>query len=532
MRAAILAVSLALATGLVLPVAAAETPKRGGTFTYMIPAEAPPSLDAHRESTYATLHSVAPYYSLLLRVDPEEPTNTTRFVCDLCLEIPAPTDGGKTYRFKLRQDVRFHDGSKLTSADVLASWRKIIDPPKGVLSARQGWYSVVESVEAPDPSTIIFRLKFAATTFLPSLADPHSVIYPKVILDKDPHWFEKNVLGSGPFRFTGYTIGQSITGERNNDYYHRGLPYLDKIIGLYAPKQSVRLSAIRADRAAMEFRGLPPSAEQQLKQELGDKLSVQRSASSCRNLVTPNHTRKPFDDVRVRRALLLAIDQWGNAEALSKIANVRTVGSLVYPGSPLAATREELWKLAGFWPDINKSRAEARRLLKEAGAEGLEFELLNRNVDQPYKYIGVWLVDEWSKIGVKAKQKVLPTGPWLDAMRSGDFTVAVEGNCNDIINPVLDVQKFLPPNVSSQSYGGYKDPEEVAIYERMLHETDPARQRVLMRDYETRIVDTEAHVFPLLWWERIIPYRSYVKGWKIGPSNFVNQDLANIWLDQ
>ena len=87
-------------------------------------------------------------------------------------------------------------------------------------------------------------------------------------------------------------------------------------------------------------------------------------------MVTPNQKRKPFDDVRVRRALLLAIDQWNGAPALSKIANVHTVGGIVFPGSPLAATKEELQKLAGFWPDIEKSRAEARRLLKEAGAGG------------------------------------------------------------------------------------------------------------------------------------------------------------------
>ena len=86
----------------------------------------------------------------------------------------------------------------------------------------------------------------------------------------------------------------------------------------------------------------------------------------------PDHaerTAKPFDDVRVRKALLLAIDQWNGAPALSKIANVHTVGGIVFPGSPLAATKEELQKMAGFWPDIEKSRAEARRLLKEAGQE-------------------------------------------------------------------------------------------------------------------------------------------------------------------
>ena len=82
--------------------AATRTPKRGGTLTYMIPADAPPSFDGHRESTYATVHSAAPFYSVLIRVNPENPADTTHFVCDLCTEMPQPTDDGKTYTFKIR----------------------------------------------------------------------------------------------------------------------------------------------------------------------------------------------------------------------------------------------------------------------------------------------------------------------------------------------------------------------------------------------------------------------------------------------
>ena len=67
---------------------AAETPKRGGTLTFMIPADAPPSFDGHRETTFATLHSVAPFYSILIRANPDNPSSTTDFVCDLCTEMP------------------------------------------------------------------------------------------------------------------------------------------------------------------------------------------------------------------------------------------------------------------------------------------------------------------------------------------------------------------------------------------------------------------------------------------------------------
>src|SRR3974390_617911 len=361
-----------------------EKPHYGGTLTYMIPADAPPSLDGHRENTFATMHAVAPFYSVLIRVNPDNPSSTTDFVCDLCAEMPTPTDDGKIYTFKIREGVKFHDGSPLTAADVAASWQEIIHPGEGVSSARESYFTMVDKVEAPDATTVVFRLKFATNAFLPSLADPFAWIYKKEILDRDPHWFEKNIMGSGPFKFAGYEIGQSIKGVRNPDYYHQGQPYLDGFVGIFAAKQAVRVDAIRADRAAMEFRGLPPSARDELVKELRAQITGPTSDWNCGLLVTPNHKRKPFDDVRVRRALALAIDSWHGAPALAKIATVHTVGGIVFPGSPLAATKEELEKLAGFWPDIAKSREEAKRLLKEAGAEGLKFELMNRNVEQPH----------------------------------------------------------------------------------------------------------------------------------------------------
>ena len=515
-----------------LPAVAAEEPKRGGTLTYLIPADAPPSFDGHRETTYATVHSVSPFYSVLIRINPENPASTTDFVCDLCTGIPQPTDGGKTYTFKIRTDAKFTDGSPLSAADVAANWRMIVSPPESITSGRQAFYTMVEKVETPDPTTVVFKLKFATTAFLPALADPFAYIYKKEILDKDPHWYEKNILGSGPFKFTGYDAGQSIRGERNPDYYHKGLPYLDGFVAIYAPKLATRVDAIRADRAALEFRSQPPSARDQLVKELGDQIAVQESDWNCGNLLTYNHKRKPFDDVRVRRALSLAIDQWKGAPGLSKIAIMRTVAGIVFPGSPLAATKEELQQLAGFWPDIEKSRAEAKRLLKEAGAENLSFEMLNRDVDQPFKYVGTFVIDEWSKIGLKVTQKVVPTGPWFEGMRTGNFDVTMEANCQSVVNPVLDVSKYLPHTVFTENYGGYEDQAEIDLYEKMLHEPDPAKQRALMREFEKYVVDTQAHELPLTFWYRIVPYRSYVKGWKISPSHFVNQDLATIWLDK
>src|SRR5579862_8458262 len=144
-------VLIAAGVGLALvvpPALADDTPKHGGTLTYMIPADAPPSFDGHREETYATVQSVSPFYSTLTRVNPENPSSTTDFVCDLCTEMPKPTDGGKTYTFKIREGVTFQDGSPLTAADVAASWNEITFPPDGVISARGSDYrDLIDKIE-------------------------------------------------------------------------------------------------------------------------------------------------------------------------------------------------------------------------------------------------------------------------------------------------------------------------------------------------------------------------------------------------
>jgi peptide/nickel transport system substrate-binding protein len=297
--------------------------------------------------------------------------------------MPKPTDGGKTYTFKIRKDVKFHDGTPLSAKDVHATFQKIIFPPQGVSSARKAQFSMVESVTMPDDETVVFKLKYPSGAFLPSLATPYNFVYSKAKLDADMHWYEKNVMGSGPFMFESREAGAVIKGKRNPNYYFAGKPYLDGFEAIFAKTQTLRVQAIRGDQAAIEFRGFPPKARDDLVAALGKDITVQESDWNCGLFFTPNHEKKPFDDVRVRRALTLAVDRWGGSKDLSKIAIVKTVGGIAFPGHPLAATKAELEQIAGFWPDINKSREEAKRLLKEAGVPDLKFTLLNRGVDQP-----------------------------------------------------------------------------------------------------------------------------------------------------
>jgi peptide/nickel transport system substrate-binding protein len=514
--------------------AGAVTPKHGGILKFVVPDE-PPSFDAHRETTFALIHPLRPFYSLLIRVNPDNPSSTTDFVCDLCEgKVPEPTDGGKTYTFKIRKDVKFHNGDKLFAQDIVATYQKIISPPDGVVSARKAYYVMVDSVTAPDHFTVVFKLKYPSGAFIPALSVPFNFIYQKSKLDQDIHWYEKNIEGSGAFMFKEREAGAVIRGVRNPDYFVKGRPYLDGFEAIFAKKESLRVQAIRGDRAAIEFRGFPPKSRDDLVKALGKDITVEESTWNCVLLTTINHKHKPFDDVRVRRALTLAIDRWGGSKYLSKIAIVKTVGGIAFPGHALAANKQELEQIAGYWPDLKKSRAEARRLLKEAGVDlSKTYYFNNRAVDQPYKIVGTWLIDQWREVGLKFEQHVFPTGPFYDMLRQKkEFDVSADFNCQSVVNPLLDVSKFLSSDVSGSSYGGYEDREVDALFNKMNQSGDPKEQRKLMRQMEKLTLDTHANSFITLWWNRIIPHRSYVKGWKISPSHYLNQSLDNVWLDK
>ena len=107
----------------------------------------------------------------------------------------------------MRRGVKFHDGSELTSKDVKVSYDKIITPPPGVASARKGEYIAVEAVRAPDPHTVVFRLKLPSGSFLFVLASPWNWIYKANVLAKDMRWYEKNIMGTGPFFFVEHVKG-------------------------------------------------------------------------------------------------------------------------------------------------------------------------------------------------------------------------------------------------------------------------------------------------------------------------------------
>lgn len=520
------AFALALAV-LAIPAFAQEEPqpKHGGTLEFAVTVE-PNDYDCDSNTSFAFLHPIAPHYSTLLKFDP---ANYPQIIGDLAQSWTISPDR-LTYTFKLRPNVLFHDGTPLTSADIKASYERIVHPPPGVISARQVDYGSIASIDTPDPLTVVFHLQWPEAAMLQNFASPWNCIYSAAKLAEDPQYPKTHILGTGPFVFVEHVKGQYWRGKRFDKYFLPGKPYLDGYQADFMPDSAV-MDAFKSGRIMAEFRGVTPPQAAELQQALGNRITLSESPWLSNLLVVFNTKRPPFDDARVRRALSLAIDRWGAAEKLGSTTFLKYVGGLMRPGSSWATPESELEQLPGFSHDIAASRAEAKRLLAEAGVHDLKVTLLVRAIPMPH-YIGADLLAEsWKAIGVDTVIDKRPIFEWQKIVDSGNFDVAQDFAGDFYDDPTIQLTKYVSTDLSPVNFSRSTDRLLDALFIGQALTTDPQERAKIVRGFEKQAL-TEAYTVPLLWWNRIVATSSQVKGWYITPSHFIGQDLTDVWLDR
>ena len=508
-------------------IAAAESsPHRGGVLPFAVDAE-PPNYDCHANFSFVLMHVVAPHYSTLLKFDT---ANYPQLIGDLAESWNVSPDR-RSYTFKLRPNVLFHDGSKLTAADVKASYERIVHPPEGVLSVRQADYSAITSIDTPDPLTVVFHLQWPDAAMLANFASPWNCIYSAAKLAEDPTFPKTHILGTGPFVFVEHVKGDHWTGKRWDKYFLPGKPYLDGYRAEFI-NQTAAAKAMPTGRIMAQFRSFTPAERDEMLETAGNHLEVRESPWTSYVALVFNAKQPPFDDVRVRRALSLAIDRWHGAEELAGTTFLKYVGGVMRPGSTMATPEAELVTLPGFSRDIAASRAEARRLLAEAGVNNLEVTLTNRkDVPVPYAAAGDLAVAAWREIGVNATQDMRSTKEWQTALETGKFTAAIDLAADYFDDPTIGLARYVSRDLSPSNHAGSTDRFLDALYIGQAISTDLRERMKIVRDFERHAM-TEAATVPLLWWNRIIVTSAKFKGWNISPSQYIGQDLSDVWIEQ
>jgi peptide/nickel transport system substrate-binding protein len=293
----------------------------------------------------------------------------------------------------------------------------------------------------------------------------------------------------------------------------------------------VRAAAIRSGRAYIEFRHLPAAEVEAIKKQLGDKVTVQETPMTGQWGVSINNTVKPFTDVRVRRALTLGIDRYTMGKVLYPLTGLKNVGGLIRPDSEWGMPALELAKLPGFWHDAEKSRAEARRLLAEAGyPNGFKVVLKNRNVKLPYQDFAVFLIQEWRKIGIEAENRPLETAAWFnDGQNTGNFELIVSPTVEFMDDPDQFLGRYATG--STQNWGRFSDPQIDDLFSRQTRTLDAAERKKLINRLEARVLD-QAYFMPGLWWTRNLVHWSKVKNYVAPPNHYTNQKLQDVWLSE
>jgi peptide/nickel transport system substrate-binding protein len=197
----------------------------------------------------------------------------------------------------------------------------------------------------------------------------------------------------------------------------------------------------------------------------------------------------------------------------------------------MAIPERDLIQLPGFSHDIGAARAEARKLLAEAGTGPLKLTLLVRDIPMPHYAGADLLAASWREIGVETVQIRKNIWDWQKVVDSQDFDVALDFSGDFFDDPTIQLTKYVSQDLSPVNYSGSLDRFLDALYIGQAMTPEQAQRAKIVREFERHAL-TEAYSVPLLWWNRIVVTSAKVKGWNITPSHFIGQDLKDVWLDQ
>jgi peptide/nickel transport system substrate-binding protein len=498
---------------------AQDAPKAGGTLNLVTSGD-PPNFDPFSNTTSFVLHVVAACYNSLLMMHPENPDE---IVGDLATGWELGADG-LSYTFKLVENAKFHDGVPLTAADVKHTFDIVRDPPEGVVSSRKALLGAISGIEVIDDFTVRFDLSRPSPGLLASLATGWFVVCPKHILEAKGT-MTADVIGSGPFRFKEYIPGVSYEMERNTAYHVPDRPFLDAIKYYIVPDAGTRFAYLQTGQID-HWDGLSGKDARKALAEFPDKVQIFNATSYVGDPFTMNAARKPFDDIRVRKALAYCVD---HNEALKVLMDGDgVVGGMLIPG-PWSISAEELAKIPGYGKDVEANRAEARKLLAEAGfPEGFETTLTARKAAGTHEDRAVFLADQFAKIGVKAKVQVQESAVYFETMKNRDFDIATNVISALSSDPDFMIGAFHTCE-GALNYSAVCVPALDDLFLKQSQETDPVKRAELARQLELESLNAFGTVV-LYFKGKFIATSSRVKGFVMHPEPDNNRRYQNVWL--
>jgi peptide/nickel transport system substrate-binding protein len=442
------------------------------------------------------------------------------------------SDDNKVLTMRLREGVKWHDGKPFTSADVQCTWDMILEKRNAGWrkNPRKEWYHNLRDVTVNGPGEVRFTLARPQPSFMTLLASGYSAVYPCHV---DGKLMRQTPIGTGPFKVVEFRPNESVKLVRNADYWKPGLPYLDAIDYKIVQSQATRALSFVAGQFDMT---MPDEVGAPMLKDINaqvPKAVCEVAPNNVANALFINHKSPLMQDPRVRRAISLALDR--NAFIMATGGTGLLGGNMMPPPYGVwGLTAEQLQSAPGFGKDLEKSRAEARKLMQEAGYgpnKKLKLTYITRQTLPVYIRNATLVADQLRSIYIEGDIEQKEYTIFVGAMIKGAYTLAFgqAGSAADDPDVVL-YENYLCN--SGRNYTKFCNPEVEAKIHEQSATVDPNKRKQLVQQIDLML--QQDVVRPTLYQGMGgTCWHPYVKGYLKGSNGIYNHNrLENVWLDK
>lgn len=527
MRSRVLAILAAITVALVPAISHAQ--KQGGILRVQH-RDSPGSLSIHEEGTISTVLPAMGIFNNLVVYDQHQAKNTLETVVpDLATAWRWSADY-KTLTFELREGVKWHDGKPFSSEDVKCTFEMLngTSKEKFKVNNRSGWYFNLESVSTDGPNKAVFHMKRPQPAFLAMLASGFTPVYPCHVSPRD---MRIHPIGTGPFKFVEFKANESMKVARNPDYWKPGRPYLDGIEYTIIPNRSTAVLSFIAGKFDMTFPyevTLPLMRD--IKSQMPEAVCDFASENVAANIVM--NYAPPFDNVEIRKAVVMAMDRQAYIDILAE-GQAQTGGAMMpAPDGAWGLPADKVRDLPGFDPDVAKSRAAAREIMKAHGYgpdKHLTFKLSTRNLPS-YRDASVILLGQLKEIWMDGELEPIETAIWVPKLIRREYQMGLSLVGNGVDDP--DQQFYENYVCGSRTYMGYCDKALDALVDQQSAEPDQKKRQEIVWQIDRKL--QQDAVRPMLYYLRgATCRRPEVKGVTVMVNSIFNGwRMEDVWLDR
>ncbi|MBI2908406.1 MAG: ABC transporter substrate-binding protein [Chloroflexi bacterium] len=465
------------------PKPAASEPRYGGVLKRTLGRDVP-AYDIQMEQGGDPASVFFNVYQGLVRL---HPLDHQKIVGELAQSWEISPDG-KTYTFKFHPGIKWHDGRPFTPDDARYSLERMHDPKafKTISPRGQGLLAAMDKAEVAGDDSLKVTTKYPSASFLRNIATGWVAIEPKHILTVKGD-VRKDPVGTGPFKFRQHNTDVSLEVVKNPDYYIKGAPYLDGIKWFIIKDSASRFSAFRTGAVDVTFTGatgLQPQQADIAKRDMADKATIYEQDSLSRYSILFNLSKKPWNDVRVRKAIHLAWDRQAAIRINGSRGYIATLYSAYWSMKP-----EALEKLPGYRQPKDADIAEAKRLLAEAGYGAGIKAILQHRIGALTDAQAVFSKDQLAKIGINVDLLSLELTTQFERMERRQFDDLVSHFFVENTGDPDETLNTFYVTGGSANFGNYSDKALDELITRQSATLDVEARKRILAEIETKVLE-------------------------------------------